>query len=45
MAKKARSAVTGRYVKKSTAKRNPRTTVLETDRKRCAPKKKKKSKR
>jgi hypothetical protein len=25
----ARSAITGRYVKKSTAKRNPRTTVVE----------------
>lgn len=29
-----RSAVTGRYVKRSTAKRNPRTTVSETVRKR-----------
>ena len=29
-----RSAVTGRYVKQSTAKRNPRTTVTETVRKR-----------
>lgn len=27
---KHRSAVTGRYVKASTAKRNPRTTVSET---------------
>jgi hypothetical protein len=26
---KARSAITGRYVKKSTAKRSPRTTVVE----------------
>ncbi len=26
---KARSAISGRYVKKSTAKKNPRTTVLE----------------
>ncbi len=29
-----RSAVTGRYVKRSTAKRNPHTTVSETVRKR-----------
>ena len=29
-----RSAITGRYVKPSTAKRNPRTTVTETVRKR-----------
>ena len=28
--KVARSAVTGRFVKKSTAKSNPRTTVVET---------------
>lgn len=26
---KARSAITGRYVKPSTAKRNPKTTVIE----------------
>lgn len=26
---KARSAITGRYVKPSTAKRNPKTTVTE----------------
>jgi hypothetical protein len=26
---KARSAISGRYVTKSTAKRNPRTTVVE----------------
>lgn len=26
---KARSAITGRYVQKSTAKRHPRTTVVE----------------
>ena len=26
----ARSAVTGRFVKRSTAKKNPRTTVVET---------------
>jgi hypothetical protein len=26
---KARSAVSGRYVKKSTAKKNPKTTVIE----------------
>jgi len=31
MARKvSRSAVTGRFVKSSTAKRNPRTTVTET---------------
>ena len=30
MAKRYRSAVTGRFVKPSTAKRNPRTTVAET---------------
>jgi hypothetical protein len=29
----ARSAVTGRFIKKSTAKRNPRTTVIEKVRK------------
>jgi len=28
--KVSRSAVTGRFVKKSTAKRHPRTTVTET---------------
>lgn len=28
--KVARSAVTGRFVKKSTARANPRTTVVET---------------
>ena len=28
--KVSRSAVTGRFVKRSTAKRNPRTTVTET---------------
>ena len=37
MATKARSAVSGRYVKKSTAKKNPKTTVIE----RTKPKKKK----
>lgn len=26
---KARSAISGRYVKKSTAKKNPKTTVVE----------------
>jgi hypothetical protein len=26
---RARSAISGRYVKKSTAKKNPRTTVIE----------------
>jgi hypothetical protein len=26
---KARSSITGRYVKKSTAKKSPRTTVIE----------------
>ena len=26
---RARSAITGRYVKKSTAKRHPKTTVVE----------------
>ena len=31
---KARSAITGRYVKKSYAKRNPKTTVLEKVKKR-----------
>lgn len=31
---KARSAITGRYVKKSTAVRNPRTTVVEKPAKR-----------
>lgn len=31
--KQARSAITGRYVKKSTAQRHPRTTVIETTRK------------
>ena len=30
----ARSAVTGRFIKKSTAKRNPKTTVIETVRNR-----------
>ncbi len=29
-----RSAITGRYVRRSTAKRNPRTTVTETVKKR-----------
>lgn len=33
MAKRVRSAVTGRYVKKSQAKRNPRETVTETTKK------------
>ena len=28
--KVSRSAITGRFVKESTAKRNPRTTVTET---------------
>ena len=31
MSTKARSAKTGRYVKKSYAKRNPDTTVVERD--------------
>ena len=31
MGKRHRSAVMGRFVKRSTAKRNPRTTVPETD--------------
>ncbi len=30
---RARSAITGRYVKPSTAKKNPRTTVVERKRK------------
>jgi hypothetical protein len=30
---KARSAISGRYVKKSTAKKNPKTTVVEHDKK------------
>lgn len=30
MPKKHRSAITGRYVKESHAKRNPKTTVSET---------------
>jgi hypothetical protein len=33
MAKKARSAISGKYVKKSYAKRHPKTTVVETDKK------------
>lgn len=28
--KNARSAITGRFVKKSTARQNPKTTVIET---------------
>ena len=32
--KVSRSAITGRYVKPSTAKRNPRTTVTETNKRR-----------
>ena len=36
---KARSAVSGRYVKKSYAKRNPRTTVVEHDKPKSGPKK------
>ncbi len=31
---RARSAITGRFVKKSTAARNPRTTVVEKPNKR-----------
>ena len=31
--KKHRSAITGRYVKKSTAKRHPKTTVSESTKK------------
>ena len=31
--KNSRSAITGRYVKPATAKRNPKTTVTETTRK------------
>jgi hypothetical protein len=34
MAKRSRSAITGRYVRPSTAKRNPRTTVSESTRRR-----------
>ncbi len=34
MGKRNRSAVTGRFVKPSTARRNPRTTVTETTKKR-----------
>ena len=30
MGKRARSAVTGRFVKNSTAKRHPKTTVVES---------------
>ena len=37
---KARSAVTGQYVKKSYAKRNPRTTVVEHDKPKGGGKKK-----
>jgi len=33
---RARSAITGRYVKKTTAARNPRTTVVEKPTKRSA---------
>lgn len=33
MSRRARSAVTGRFVKKATAKRHPRTTVLESTKK------------
>ena len=32
-ARKSRPAITGRYVKPATAKRNPKTTVTETNRK------------
>jgi len=32
--KKYRSAITGRYVKKKHADKNPKTTVAETDKKR-----------
>ena len=38
---KARSAITGRYVKKGYAKRNPRITVVEHDKPRSGGKKKK----
>jgi hypothetical protein len=34
MAKRSRSAITGRYVRASTAKRNPKTTVSESTRRR-----------
>ena len=37
---KARSAVTGRYVKKSYADKNPRTTVVERDKPKGGGKKK-----
>jgi hypothetical protein len=33
MGTKARSAITGRYVKKSTAKAHPKTTVIESTKK------------
>jgi hypothetical protein len=34
MAKRYRSAITGRYVRPNTAKRSPRTTVSESSRRR-----------
>lgn len=37
---KVRSAVTGRYVKREQAKRNPRETVTELDKRKRRPKKK-----
>ncbi len=36
---KARSAVSGQYVKKSYAAKNPRTTVIEHDKPKRGPKK------
>jgi len=32
MGKRARSAISGRFIKKSTARRHPRTSVLESTR-------------
>jgi hypothetical protein len=37
---RARSAITERYVKKSTAKKNPRTTVVESTKRRKSKKRK-----
>lgn len=39
--KKARSAITGQYVTKAHAKKNPNTTVNETDKKKSSMEKKK----
>lgn len=38
MSKKNRSAISGRYVTKAYADRNPRTTVTETDKPKGGPK-------